>query len=54
MLIFEEVTSFSVFTDLQGHYPGFTKIAVGTFQKKAVTFEVKQLEPSDLAILCVV
>ena len=46
ILIFEEVTSFSVFTNLQGLWPGFTKIAVGTFQKKAVTFEVKQLEPS--------
>ena len=38
---------FSVFADSQGHKPGFTKIVVSTFQKKAVTFEVKQLEPSN-------
>ena len=48
--IFEEVTSFSVFTNLKGHWPGFTKIPVGSFQKKAVTFEVKQLESSNFAI----
>ena len=54
ILIFEEVMSFSIFTNLQGHWPGFTKIVVGTFQKKAVTFEVKQLEPSNFAILCLI
>ena len=36
---FEEVTSFSVFTNLQGHWPGFTRILVDTFQKKAVTYK---------------
>ena len=39
--IFEEVMLFPVFTDLQGHLPGFTKIVVGPFHEKAVTFEVK-------------
>ena len=34
------------------HWPGFTKIAVKTFQEKVATFEVKQLEPSNFAILC--
>ena len=52
ILIFAKVMSFSVFTNLQGHWSGFTKIVVGTFQKKAVTFEEIELEPSNFAILC--
>ena len=54
ILIFEEVMSFSIFTNLQGHWPGFTKIVVGTFQKKPVTLEVIELEPSNFAILCLI
>ena len=50
ILIFEEVTPLSVFTDLPGHWPRFTKIAVGTFQKKSLTFEVKLLESSHLPL----
>ena len=52
ILIFEEVMPLSVFTDLQGHLPGFKKIAGGTLHKKVVTLEVKQLEPSNFAIMC--
>ena len=37
-MIFEEVTLLSVFTNLQEYWAGFTKIAVGTFQQKAVTW----------------
>ena len=54
ILIFEEVMSFFIFTNLQGHWPGFTKIVVGTFQKKPVTLEVIELEPSNFAILCLI
>ena len=43
ILIFEEVTSFFVVTNLQGQWSGFTKIAIGNLQRKAVTFEIKQL-----------
>ena len=43
--------SFSVFTALQGHLPGFTKILVGTFQKTAVAFQVMQLEPYMMHLL---
>ena len=32
---------FSVFTGLQGHWPGFTIIVVVIFQEKVVTFHVK-------------
>ena len=46
--------SFSVFTDLQGHWPGFTKIVVGIFHRKAVTFEVMKLQPSNFAISCLI
>ena len=51
-MIFEQVASFYVFTYLQGHWPELTKMAVGAFQKKALTFEVKQLEPWKFVILC--
>ena len=54
ILIFEEVMSFSIFTNLQGHWPGFTKVVVGTFQKKAVTLKVIELDPSNFAILCLI
>ena len=54
ILIFEDVMSFSIFTNLQGHWPGFTKLVVGTFQKKAVTFEGIKLEPLNFAILCLI
>ena len=53
-VIFEEVMSFSIFTNLQGHWPGFTKMVVGTLQKKAVIFEGIELEPSNFAILCLI
>ena len=52
MLLFEEVMSFSDFTDVQGRWPGFTKIVVGSLQRKAVTFEVMESEPSNFAIRC--
>ena len=51
ILIFEEVMSFSIFTYLKRHRPGFTKIVVGIIEKKAVTFEVTELEPSKFSIL---
>ena len=47
-----EVVPFSVFTNVQGHWSGFTKILAGTFQEKGVTFEEKLLEPSNCTILC--
>ena len=50
--IFEEVMAFSIFTNLQGHWPEPTNIVVGTFQKKVVTFEVTQLELSNFAVTC--
>ena len=50
--IFKEVATFSAYIILQEHWPGFTKILVGRLQKKDVTFEVRYLEPSNLAILC--
>ena len=53
-MIFEEVISFSVLTYLQGYWPGFTKIVVGNFQNKAVTFEGIKLDPSNFAILCLI
>ena len=43
---------FSLFIDLQGHWSGFIEILVGTFQRKAITFEVIELEPSNVVILC--
>ena len=52
MLIFEEVMSFSDFTDVQGRWPGFTKIVVGSLQIKGLTFEVMELDPSNFAMLC--
>ena len=36
ILTFEQIMPFSVFIDLQRHWPGFTNIVVDTFQKKAV------------------
>ena len=54
IFILKELMLFSIFTDLLVHWPGFTKIVVGTFQKKPVTLEVIKLEPSSFAILCLI
>ena len=45
---------FFLFTNLHGHRPGFTKVLVSTYQKKAVTFEVKYLETSYCATSCLI
>ena len=40
----------SCYNDLHGQCQGFTKILVGTFQKKAATFAAMEPDPSNLAL----